>query len=645
MHKLFLSILTVIFISFTSFAYASSTPQISDYSETRILSSVNSIAVDSDEILLGVEVKLKDGWKTYWRMPGDAGYPPEFDWSESKNLKSAKILYPAPNRYILQGLDNFGYSKRVIFPIIVKLENTGQALELNLKSNILVCEDLCIPQNSEHSLIINAGNGETSEYAADIQEFKDKLPKSGKNDDFAFGSFKIDNANQTLEIQAFMAVEPKNPDLFIENKEAFGFDKPSYKYNNKTQEAIFTLKSQTRLLNNETLSGLIKDQDILLTYKDDNIAYEAMVEEKIIITEGNSIPVSVSDEEETSILIIILTALIGGFILNLMPCVLPVLSLKILSVIGHGNSGLKEIRKGFFISALGIISSFLAIALFIIVLKSTGSTIGWGIQFQSPLFLNFLIIILVLFALNLFGLFEIPIPKIIAKTTNKTHEHEPTMIGHFMTGAFATLLATPCSAPFLGTAIGFGLSQGTPEILMIFTSLGIGMAIPYLAIAIFPKSATLLPKPGKWMNGLKKILAIALLITALWLIKVEIAILNPSNDISSSQTWIKFDEAKIDEYLKEDKIIFVDVTADWCITCKANKSLVLDTDEIEKLLSQENIIAMRADWTRPSDDIANYLKKYNRFGIPFNIVYKSGSAPIVLPELLTKDKVINAIKN
>ncbi|MDD9914499.1 MAG: thioredoxin family protein, partial [Rhodospirillaceae bacterium] len=390
------------------------------------------------------------------------------------------------------------------------------------------------------------------------------------------------------------------------------------------------------------------------------------------------------------------SALLGGLLLNLMPCVLPVLSIKLLSVVSYGGREAASVRFGFLATAAGIVTSMLVIAAALLGVKAAGMSVGWGIQFQQPVFLAFMALIVALFAYNLFGLFEIHLPQRLSDMSLRASD-QPSAAGHFMTGAFATLLATPCSAPFVGTAVGFALSRDTLEILSVFAALGVGLALPYLAVAAFPRLATALPRPGTWMVVLRQIMGVALAATAIWLLTViavqigtegaliltamlvlmggvlliqrlpgsrlgrhagkavfalSIAALAlpvvhmPSGNavaVAESGRWERFDQAEIARLVASGKTVFVDVTADWCITCQVNKKVVLDTQPVASWLDSQNVVAMRADWTRPNQDVANYLASFGRYGIPFNAVY-GPDAPqgIALPELLTSDIVVQA---
>ncbi|NQU61875.1 MAG: thioredoxin family protein, partial [Rhodospirillales bacterium] len=387
-------------------------------------------------------------------------------------------------------------------------------------------------------------------------------------------------------------------------------------------------------------------------------------------------------------------------------CVLPVLSIKLLGVVGHGGGETRTVRLSFIASALGIVFAFMVLAAALVALKAGGMAIGWGIQFQQPWFLIAMVLVVTAFACNLWGFFEFRLPMWVGDLgEHSSHVHG--LGGHFLQGALATLLATPCSAPFLGTAVGFALARGSVEIFSVFAALGLGLSLPYLCVAAFPGMATRLPKPGPWMVTMKRVLGFALAATGVWLLSVltvsaglqtaafvgaltvaGVALLFVSRrqtgrsasallaaavlaaflapgwlgersgpkEIESlfvyggqSQKfdglWTAFDEAAIPKHVAAGKTVFVDVTAEWCITCLVNKGLVLGNDKVLAALRRDNVIVMQADWTRPDPAISSYLARHERYGIPFNAVY-GPKAPkgIMLPELLSQDAVLDAMK-
>jgi len=405
----------------------------------------------------------------------------------------------------------------------------------------------------------------------------------------------------------------------------------------------------------------------------------------------------ISDAVGAELSVVLALALLGGLILNLMPCVLPVLSIKLMGIIRGAGGGTRRIRLGFLATAAGIIVAFLVLAVVTLVVKAAGAGAGWGFQFQYPGFVISIALLYVLFAGNLWGLFEVGIPSALAKTVPVLGEHR--LFSDFGAGLFAVALATPCSAPFLGTALTFALTRGPTEIFMVFTALGIGLALPYLAVASLPRMALLLPRPGPWMTVLRHALGIGLAATALWLMSVLyaqsgalvatvvsvclvglvmvlwwreplqlngarvaapvallviVALAAPgilplatatANHYADGKAWHRFDPSRIPVLVNDGHVVLVDVTAKWCITCHVNKELVLDRDPVVTLLRSDHVFSMVADWTLPSDEIAAFLARFKRHGIPFTVVF-GPSAPngIALPELLSSERVVEALK-
>jgi len=391
---------------------------------------------------------------------------------------------------------------------------------------------------------------------------------------------------------------------------------------------------------------------------------------------------------------VFLLALLGGLILNIMPCVLPVLTIKFASVLKAADQSAARVRAGFLATALGVLAFMWSLALALIALRASGGAVGWGIQFQSPIFLATMAGIVTLFAANLFGLFEITLPQ--SWNTRMAGAGGTGLVGDFATGALAAVLATPCSAPFLGTAVTFALAGSAPQTVAVFTALGLGLALPYLLVAIWPGMVRGLPKPGPWMVWVRWAMGALLLATTGWLIWVLSGVVGltpamialacfviaigliyalqigalrrsaaggallagialpvllaqplatPSIAAEGPIKWTQFAPEAISELVEDGQVVFVDLTADWCLSCKANKKLVLDREPVVDELADEDVTAMIGDWTRPNDTILAFLKDHGRFGIPFNIVYGPGAPEgIVLPELLTPTLVMDALE-
>jgi suppressor for copper-sensitivity B len=675
-----------------------------DKTAVRLISATNSVG-DSERIKLGLHFRMKDGWKVYWRSAGDAGYPPKLDWSASENIDSAAMSWPAPERFQILGFNTLGYRDEVVLPLDVKLKQPGVPTAARVTVDYLTCKEICIPIMEELALTLPTGQASPSPEAHLISRFAARVPGSGDGVGLkienakVFGPVQSNPDEAVLRVEVISADPLKKPDIFVEGPEGLVFSEPFVRIESAGRKAVLDvpvsgLKFTKRKLTSSALA---------LTFVDTDLAAEFSATPS---GGGNDLPSSIArvleKEDGTSVWTVIGLALLGGLILNLMPCVLPVLSIKLLGAVGHGGRDSGPVRLSFVASAAGILTSFLVLASALIGLKAVGATVGWGIQFQSPWFLIAMTILVTLFACNLWGFFEVHLPGWVMDKTENLSPKRSGLTGNFLTGAFATLLATPCSAPFLGTAVGFALARGPVEILVIFFALGVGLAAPYLVVATFPRLVTKLPKPGRWMIVLRRVLGFALAGTGVWLLSVlgaevswkitalvsgitfaigmvlyvlsrgvpkprtalasvsfltVLAVLAPqiptqadqqTPGVTSNETlegiWRPFDEKAIPTLVAQGKTVFVDVTAEWCITCKANKRLVLSDSLIVERLKEENIIAMQADWTLPDERISNYLARFGRYGIPFNVAYGPGAPRgVTLPEILSKGRVLAAL--
>jgi suppressor for copper-sensitivity B len=565
-----------------------------DAIENRLI--ISTYQQQNDKKIIGaIHFKIKDGWKIYGKDVNGIGMPPSLDFKGSNNYKIHEIFFPKPEigeEKIGNEIIKYSYYKHeVLIPFRLELSELKTQNNLNLKLNFAYCNDVCIPHEQEFSL-----------------DFDDKIDQK---------SLKI--------IQKFY-----DQDLGVEKIET----------NNKYQ--------QPTTINTKTL------------------------------------------------FLFLFFAFIGGLILNIMPCVLPVISIKLMSVINHSNAPLKKIRLAFLSTFLGILSCFIILALIAIILKLTGNSLGWGLQFQNPYFIIFIIIVLIFFTAEFLDVFTINynqlIATLLAKKIHKNELKKNIFIPNFLSGILAVLLATPCSAPFLGSAISFALTQNSLTTLLIFIVIGIGFAMPYLILFFSPHMSFKLPKPGRWMYRIKQVMAGFLMATIIWLIYILaknigaipayiiaflsigiFAFLSVKGKIKKiifiscliflsftlpfeykqkqdkitaefDSLWIEFSEKTLDDLIIQDKVILVDITADWCITCKFNKLRILKSKEIIDKLKNGEIIGLRGDLTSPNEQIMNYMKKFNRFAIPFNVVYgPNAKEGILTSELLSKEELLNAI--
>jgi suppressor for copper-sensitivity B len=541
--------------------------------------------LDGGQGNIAVQFDMQEGWKTYYKNPGDAGYPLAIEGADSK------IYYPLPTKYEEDGLVFFGYKNKVVFP--VKLSNFGDKIQIKYG----VCKELCVDEMKEYTL--TSGNSEDAKIIADnLANIDNPAPNH--------------NIQYAKKEQAFVLTAKANPkDIFVDAGDMLKVKEIKH-YGDKH---IVYIEDGLKKDPSERLAKLTQSCSFLFaTKKSFEIAKPCNAIEQI-----DSI-----GELPKSILPIILIAIIGGLILNFMPCVLPVLWLKIVKIIKSGGAAEKSVRKDFLMTSFGIITSFLLLALALVVLQKSTPNIGWGFLFQEPLFIWSMVVLLFAMALNQLGVFEIILP---SKLSTKLASYNSS----FASGLLTTLLATPCTAPFVGVAIGFALAKGGYAILAIFAAMGLGLALPNLLFAAFPRLITKMPKPGKWMAWIKYISAAAFLLTALWL-----ATLN--NKPAANLAWQKFDEAAI----SADKTTLVNITASWCLTCKLNEKRILNTAKAKKLFADNSVILMQADYTNKDPKIAEYLAKNGSYAIPFNKVYKNGRE-IILPTILIFGTLENAI--
>ena len=675
MRRIFATAILVMVLAAIGQARADSASQWASTDQARLRLVSAASATRGASVPLGLQITLAPGWKTYWRSPGDAGLPVTLDWTGSTNLATAQLSWPVPHRFSLFGLDTFGYEDEVVLPIAAKPADPAQPIGLRLKVDYLVCEKVCIPHAAHLALDLPAGTASPTEFAQLIDRYASRVPGDGS----AHGLHLIsadalgDDAHPQLSVVIESALPLGQPDLIVEAPDGLYFPAPKV-----TLDAAKTHATLVVDVNRKAKAPPLAGTPIVLTVVDGERGLEA----KVLPAEAGS----------NSLWPALLAALLGGLILNLMPCVLPVLSIKLLAFVGHGGAARHRVRLSFLASTAGVLASFMVLATAIAILRAAGVAVGWGLQFQHPDFLAGMALLVTLLAGNLWGWFELPLPG-FASRLSEAVDRQHGLIGDFLTGGLATLLATPCTAPFLTTAIGFALAGGMAQIFVIFLALGLGLAAPYLLVAAWPGLATRLPKPGPWMLWLKRILGLAMGATAVWLLYVlsaqagrtaslisaaaliavivflawrhlrprlrrsglvlaSIAALlspavfagTPAPPANADVTWHSFSDAALTRLVGQGKVVLVDVTADWCINCQVNKALVLDRGWAADQLAAGKIIGLKADWTRPDPAIAQYLASFGRYGIPFNAVY-GPKAPqgLPLPPVLSEKALREAV--
>ncbi len=629
-----------------------------------------------------LHVELDDGWKTYWRSPGEGGIPPTFDWSKSSNINDIEWHWPVPSRYSIQGIDTVGYQGSLAFPLMIQLSPNARQAHISGTLTMSSCTTVCVLTDYPIDLHVDLDTLTVdSDRAFAFNQAMGKVPREYDSNNVKQAIWS--DANQRVQLTIERDSGWQEPQLFIHsNDEALAdaeFSSPDIQVEDNTLTANIDVSHWLEL---PDLSGA----ELIVTVSDEKFAAEYKVQLTAGTIANNAPPLWA----------ILLMALAGGLILNIMPCVLPVLGLKVQSLMLSGAQQPRVVRRQFLASSLGIISSFLIIALGLMALRWSGGSVGWGIQFQNPYFIAALVAITWVFALNLMGAFEFKLPSSLS--TSAATAGDDSYKGHFLQGMLATVLATPCTAPFLGTAVAFALAAESSVILLIFTALGVGMALPWLLIAVFPKTAKLLPKPGRWMQWVKPVFATMMLATTVWLttllknfisnelflaLTVGLSVLTLViigkihgrkalflsiggflvlaaivgatliltadrwvNKLPQDHQWQPLTQQRIDEAVASGQTVFVDVTADWCVTCQANKVGVLLQDPVFTALGEKHVTRLRGDWTKANESITQYLKDNNTFGVPFNKVYGPGApGGITLPVVLSKDKVMDALED
>lgn len=649
----------------------------------RLITAQNGIPEDGRTLSAALHLNLKDGWKTYWRSPGEVGLPPSIDWSGSLNVADVEFQWPAPERFRAFGIENYGYREEVAFPLRITLERPGEPVALRANVSLLVCSTVCVPETFDLALTLGPGDTIDPDASGTIARWASRVPGPGDTSGWSIeaAALEADASGLVVSIRANAPFD--EPDLFVEWGDA-RFGVPDIRLS-PDRRALWT-----RL----PVRDLDEFGAPVLTIVDGERAAT------LGINVSSAVPAPPHEGVGNaptlgSRLWMVAIAFLGGLVLNAMPCVLPVLSLKLSSAATMAGRSQRTIRIGFLAAAAGVMAFVWTLAAVLLGLRALGVSVGWGLQFQSPLFVAAALLLVVLFAASMMGVFEVRLPSRLA-TRLANAGGASGHVGDFATGAFGALLATPCSAPFLGTAVAFALVAGVGDVAAIFTALGLGLSLPYLAIAMRPSALRWLPSPGPWMTRLRFALGFLLLLTGLWLAWLLLGLVGPvatatalafalvalmalkagprwtrfatipillvavsvpslfgavwaeedepMRPTAADATWTAFNAKRIPQLISRGKVVFVDVTADWCLTCKANKAIALDRPTVIAALGRNDVVAMRADWTRPDPEILAYLRRHGRVGIPFNVVYGPATPEgVVLSELLSAKAVIDAV--
>ena len=638
-------------------------------SRIELLTESNSIE-PGDELLVGFRFSLSPGWHTYWVNPGDAGEGASIKWNLPRDVKASEILWPGPERIPVEPLMTFGYEDEVV--LLTKIYTT-KATDIPLTLNALVswytCKEICIPQEAEVSFPINFGFKSPSSSNKILRQTLENVPTPFK------GTYRVQNLDDSYIVQG----------QFDDNKQ---YD--SIYFFPKVYGLTDYVESQLYEKNKDSFSLQVKPSELKIEFKSFEGVLAAKKDEKLSYFEINHSLGSNDSSQEFSVLTLIIFAFFGGLILNVMPCVFPILSIKILRFVEQSeNSSYKTFKQGFLFS-VGVIVSFLLIATLLLSLKSGGESIGWGYQLQSPIVVSLLFYLFIV--MGYIFMSNIVIGSSLAKLS-LISSSKGDSLESFLTGVLAVIVASPCTAPFMGSAIGFALLQPSFYSILIFLGLGIGFSLPYLVLSAKPSLLSFLPKPGQWMETFKQFMAFPMWASALWLLWVLSSQVNSQEVIQvllgaliitaglwlleknkSESNWVKWmirlpfvlllisalwlvpttysDSGETQDQLAytpqlledlrdENNLVFLNFTADWCITCKVNEAVALKTSEVSKVLAEKNITYLEADWTRKDPVISKALEQYGRTGLPLYLLFPSEGDPLILPEILTEDILLS----
>ena len=648
------------------------TDNIVDASDSRIEILTESTSITpGDELLIGFKFTLNPGWHTYWENPGDAGEGASIKWNLPNDVSASEILWPGPQRIPVEPLMTFGYEDEVV--LLTKIytsEATIVPLNLNALVSWYTCKEICIPQEAEVSIPIKLGNKTPSVSKVILDQTLEEIPIQFE------GTYRV----QRLEDSYILQGQLENQDQY----DSIYFFPKDYGLTDYTKDQFYEI-------NKDSFSLQIKAAEIEI----ENRTFEGVIAinkgEAVSFIEINYPLKAKPTSQEFNIFTLIFFAFLGGLILNIMPCVFPILSIKILRFVEQsGDSTYKTIQQGLLFS-LGVIVSFLAIAALLVSLKSGGESIGWGYQLQSPIVVSLLVYLFVV--LGYIFMSNMVLGTSLARLSSISLGKGDS-IESFLTGVLAVIVASPCTAPFMGSAIGFALLQPSFYSVLIFLGLGIGFSLPYLVLSAKPSLLSFLPKPGQWMETFKQFMAFPMWASALWLLWVLSSQVNNQEVIqvllgalliiiglwlveknNSKTNWIRWivrlpfilllifslwliptsysdlDESKqnqlayspqlLEDLREENALVFLNFTADWCITCKVNESVALKTSKVRKLLTDKDITYIEADWTRKDPVISSALEEYGRTGLPLYLLFPSKGDPLILPEILTEDILIS----
>ncbi len=663
----------------------------------------SSLLADTDAVVpgktftAGLLLKMVPGWHTYWKFSGDAGIPIELKWKLPPGWKVGELQWPIPMKFKDPGdIDTYGYHDEILLmqQITPPASLQDSTVRLTADANWLVCEKICVPGSASLELNLPRSTNSSPANADIFARFKRLLPQTWPDKSAVTSQWKRDGNSLLFNVKSPTLAGHPFADFYPLPPEAVVVGHPDVP-SRSGDEITFRIPLESAPPNQSSIGGLLVFGNA--AGSDDRTAWELP---------GPAMASSPASTPDRGIIAFLFLGFVGGLILNLMPCVLPVISLKLFGFIQHaGQSRQKILRSGLAFTA-GIFAWFVGLALLLIALRSAGHQIAWASLFTNAYFVLLMSVVVFVFALNLLGVFEISLPQSATRGLLGITAQEGDA-GSFFQGVFATVLATPCTAPYLGTALGFALTQSAAVILSMFVAIAAGMAAPYLLLSAQPAWMRFLPKPGPWMERLKQFMGFLLLATLLFLLYVLGAqrglqaviwtgcfllvlgvicwmkgvFVTPSaatktralawivmsilfvagawlfvgEKFGSSKLemgagklegdWQPFTPERLQAELDQNHSVFIDFTAAWCITCKFNEASVLESAAVREAFERRNIVRLKADWTNGDPAITKLLQQFGRPGVPLYVLYRGKAAePIVFPELLTKSIILDKLE-
>jgi len=658
-----------------------------------------SAIVPGKPFTVGVLLRMAPGWHTYWKFSGDAGLPTELKWKLPAGWKIGDIQWPIPLKTVDPGdIETYGYENEVLLmqEITPPSKLDASSVKLSTEASWLVCEKICIPGGTTLQLDLPVAS--TSEPAnTDVfARYRRLLPQNLPGPDVARADWSRVRSDLRLKITSETLAKHPAVDFFPLPEQETIVGHPAVQSRNNN-EIVFRIPLESAPKDLSSMAGLVVFAQ--QPNGDDRAAWQ--IRTAPAVSASRPAPAH-------GIFMFLLFGFLGGLILNLMPCVLPVISLKIFGFVQQAGQSRQKIFRSGIAFTIGIFAWFIALAVLLIVLKGAGRDVTWGgFQFTNPYFVLVLSVIVLVFALNLFGVFEISLPQSVTRSLLSTSERKD-LLGSFAQGVFATVLATPCTAPFLGTALGFAFTQSAVVIMAMFIAVAAGMSAPYLLLSAQPAWLRFLPRPGPWMVHVKQFMGFLLLATLLFLLyvlgaerglegaiwascfllvisvacwmkgafvlptasalkRIVVLVLMlllvigsgvyfiggkfQSTQFASADSqirgdWQPFTPERLQTELEQGRTVFVDFTAAWCLTCKFNEASVLEAQDVRAAFERHGIVKMRADWTNGDPVITKLLQQFGRPGVPLYVLYPAkNEEPIVFPEVLTKGMVLEKLES